>query len=76
MERIKTVRLHRKATASREYDAITVSIGDLFLSCDLVNDRQIRLAKLLAASHGADFSVCDALEERAAKACQGAGRKM
>ncbi len=65
MERAKIVRLHRKATTTREYDAITVCIGDLKLSCDVVDDRQIRIAALLADSHQCPFQVAPELTERA-----------
>ena len=52
------VKVHRVATSSREYDAITVVIGDLHLRCDAVDDRIIRLARKLADAHGAVF-MCD-----------------
>lgn len=46
------------------YDRIVVAIADLSLSCDLVNDRQIRLAHRLAFTHGADVVIDDELRER------------
>ena len=58
------VRVHRAATSAREYDAITVCIGDLHLSCDAVNDRAIRLAKRLADAHEAAFVYDDATAAR------------
>ena len=54
------VKIHRRATTAREYDAITVVIGDLRLSCDLTSDREIRMAKKLADDHQADFIVDEA----------------
>ena len=59
-----TVRVERRVTAVREYDAITVVIGDLHLSCDLMCDRQIKLAKKLADDHQAAFLFDDANAER------------
>jgi len=67
MEAAKLVRVHRKVTASREYDAITVCIGDLHLSCDAF-DRQIQLARLLADSHECPFQVSPELSVRVDKA--------
>lgn len=58
--RAHQVKVHRVATASREYDAITVCIGDLHLRCDAVDDRSIRLARRLADAHGAYFMYDDA----------------
>lgn len=53
------VKIQRRATTAREYDAVTVIIGDLHLSCDLTNDREIRLAKKLADDHQAAFMFDD-----------------
>lgn len=64
MERVTKVRIHRRSTQSREYDAITVCVGDLQLSCDLRNDRQIRLAYRLAQSHASAFCVAPELDDR------------
>lgn len=64
MERATCVRIRKAANSSREYDTLTVRIADLTLSCDLVNDRQIRLANRLAVSHGAELRVSDELQER------------
>jgi hypothetical protein len=68
MEIARKIRIHRAATTSREYDAITVVIADLHLRCDLVCDRQIRLANALAESHGIPLTVDDTLAERVRKA--------
>jgi len=57
MEQIKSVLIHTASTTTREYDAIRFVIADLHLSCDLVSDRQIRIAKKLAEQHGATFTV-------------------
>ena len=51
--RAHQVKVQRVATTAREYDAITVVIGDLHLRCDAVDARTIRLAKRLADEHGA-----------------------
>ena len=52
------VTIKRVQTTAREYDAITVVIGGLHLRCDAVDDRTIRLARILADAHGASFT-CD-----------------
>ena len=59
-----SVRIARRATTAREYDAITIVIGDLRLSCDLTSDREIRMAKKLADDHQAAFIFDDANAER------------
>jgi hypothetical protein len=76
MERVLKVRIHRAANTARTYDAITVYVADLQLSCDLVNDRQIRLARRLATSHGAALQVAPELEERVRAALAGRGEHM
>ncbi len=58
------VKVQRVATTAREYDAITVVIGDLHLRCDAVDDRAIRLARNLADAHGATFMYDDATAPR------------
>lgn len=58
------VKVHRVATATREYDAITVAIGDLHLRCDAVDDRTIRMARRLAEDHKAYFTHDDATAMR------------
>lgn len=73
MEQVKLVRVHRKQTGGREYDAITVVLGDLHLSCDAVNARQIRLAKHLADSHAAAFMVDPLLQAQVDRALQADG---
>lgn len=64
LETAMAIRIHRAATSSREYDCITVVISDLHLSCDLVSERQIRLADGLARSHGLELRVDPELRER------------
>lgn len=64
MERASLVRVHTKEVGTRRYDAITVVVADLHLSCDWVNARQLRLAKRLADNHGADFQVAPELQAR------------
>ena len=58
------VKVQRVATVAREYDAITVVIGDLHLRCDAVDARTIRQAKRLADEHGAAFMYDDATADR------------
>ncbi|MGL4575795.1 MAG: hypothetical protein ACRCV9_13510 [Burkholderiaceae bacterium] len=64
------VKIHRVSTGTREYDAITVVIGDLHLRCDANNDRAIRLARRLADAHAASFFYDDATKERVVKALE------
>ena len=66
-----SVKVQRVATTSREYDAITVCIGDLHLRCDAIDDRSIRLAKRLADDHQAWFMVDDATADRVRAALAG-----
>ena len=70
MEQVKAVRVQRTQTGTREYNAITVVLADLHLSCDVVNARQLRLAKHLAASHGAAFMVDPLLQAQVDRALQ------
>lgn len=58
------VQIHRRQVGAREFDGITVHIADLRLSCDLLDDRQIRLAHELATQHQAFFMYDDANEAR------------
>lgn len=67
-ELAKSVKVGRMAVGRREFDAIELQISDLCLSCDLVNDRQLRLAAQLARSHGVEFDVLDDLKARVAHA--------
>lgn len=62
--RAHQVKVQRVTTTAREYDAITVSIGDLHLRCDATDSRTIRLARRLADSHGATFLYDDATAAR------------
>jgi hypothetical protein len=64
MEQATLVRVHTKEVGARRFNAITVVLADLHLSCDWTNPRQLRLAKRLADSHGAVFQVDPALQER------------
>ena len=73
MERASLVRVHTKETGMRSYDAITVVVADLHLSCNWVNARQLRLAKRLAESHGAQFQVAPELQGRVDRELGGAG---
>ncbi len=59
----------------KTWDQINVHLGDLLLNCDVVNDRTVRLAAKLAASHGCFFKVFDNCSDRvisAAKEATGA----
>ena len=62
------VKVQRVATAAREYDAITVVIGDLHLRCDAIDARSIRLARNLADDHGATFMFDEATAPRVREA--------
>ena len=62
------IRIRRASTTARDYVAIQVVIADLHLSCDLVDDRQIGLAKALADDHGIPLDVAPEFEERVARA--------
>jgi hypothetical protein len=64
------VQLHSRRGARGAYDAITVRIGGLSLRCDLVNDRQLRLASLLAQSHGCELGVEPQYRERVSRALE------
>lgn len=61
---ITLVKVNRRSTTVREYDAITVVIGDLHLSCDVSGSRDIRLAKRLADEAGCPYSCDPAVWER------------
>jgi hypothetical protein len=61
---VTSVKVHRRATTTREYDAITVVIGDLHLSCDVRGSRDIRMAKRLADEAGCPYSCEPAVWER------------
>lgn len=69
-EAITAVQVKFQRTEGRAglYDRIVVVIADLHLSCDLVNDRQIRLAHRLATTHGADVVIDTVLTERVSAA--------
>jgi hypothetical protein len=64
MEQATLVRVHTKEVGTRRFNAITVVLADLHLTCDWTNRRQLRLAKRLAESHGALFQVDPVLRER------------
>lgn len=64
LEAVSMVRIGRCGTSGGDYDCIEVTLADLHLRCDLVNDRQIRLAKRLALDHGAAFVVAPDFRER------------
>lgn len=51
------VRIAVRAVGTREYNSITVVIGDLHLRCDITCDRDIRQAYRLAINHGCRFVV-------------------
>ncbi|WDI91960.1 hypothetical protein [Xanthomonas campestris] len=58
IEQVKSVQIRRAQTTTRTYDCIRIFVAGAWFSADLVSDRDIRLAKRLADSHGADFG-CD-----------------
>lgn len=68
IEPVSLVHVHGAHGPRGAYDAITVVIGSLVLQCDLVSDRQLGLATLLARSHGRDLLVEPQLQERASRA--------
>lgn len=55
---IEDVRVIRQHTTSRSYDAVVVFAGGLHLSCDVVCEKQIRLAKRIADHNGCPY-YCD-----------------
>lgn len=57
MKRITKIEIRKNSTQSREYLAINLVIADLHMSCDLVDARQIILAKRLAESSGIDLLI-------------------
>jgi hypothetical protein len=71
MIRATFVKISRRQVGQREFDCITVNIGDLHLRCDLVCDRDIRLARELANQHGAWFMFDDYNAERVKAALAG-----
>ena len=68
LTRVTSIRLVERSTMARTYDAIELVIGDLHVRCDLVCDRDIRLARRIADSHGAHWYVAPHLQERVARA--------
>lgn len=62
--RVTNVRIRRRQVGNREFDSITISLCDLHLSCDLMDDRQIKNARKLADEHGAWFEYDEANAER------------
>lgn len=62
--KVTSVKVRRVATTGREYDAITVVIGDLHMRCDVTCARDIRLAKRLAEEHDAPYECEPAVWER------------
>lgn len=62
--RVNFVKIKRKQLGDRVFDAITICICDLHFSCDLMDDRQIKLARRLADDQGAWFAYDDHNAER------------
>lgn len=60
----------------RIFDQIRVSIADMLLTCDLTDDRQIRLAYTLAQDHGATFIWDDHNDERVSAALYAGATKL
>jgi hypothetical protein len=67
---VESVQLHSLRGARGPYDAITVRIGGLSLRCDLVNDRQLRLASILAQSYGCELGIEPQYRERVSRALE------
>lgn len=67
-EPVTAIRIHRKQVGERTFDAITVILSDLHLSCDAVNDRHIRCAACLATASGVALHVSSELKERVGQA--------
>lgn len=63
-----SVRIYTASNTARTYPAIQVVIADLHLQCDLVDDRQISLAKRLADDHGVLLEVAPEFQARVSKA--------
>jgi hypothetical protein len=61
---ISSIKVHRRATTSREYDAITVVIDGMHFSKDATNARDVLNAKKLAQEHGATYWCDPAVWER------------
>jgi len=58
------VQIKRAHSTSRSYDAIVVHIGGMSFSRDLLNSRDVRLAKQLADRSGGEFWVSPDLQAR------------
>lgn len=62
--KVTLVRVARRVTTSREYDAITLVISDMQFSRDVGCSRDIRQAKRIATESGAEFWCDPAVLER------------
>lgn len=69
------VEIKRVQVGLRHYDQIRVWFGDLMLSCDAANDRQVRQAMKLASDHGATFDCDEANASRVARIRQRAAAR-
>lgn len=69
-EPVRRVQIRTEVVASREFAAIVVHLADLRLTADLVNDRQVRLARSLADSHGVELEVSPELRGRVSSALE------
>lgn len=49
---VSSVKIKTNSTTTRTYPAIQIVLADISFSCDLISDRQIRLAKRIADDHG------------------------
>lgn len=67
---VSLVQVHSVSGARGPYDAITVVMNSLVLRCDLVNDRQLRLASTLSRSYGREPVVDPHLHEQMAHALE------
>lgn len=65
-ELVKRVWVTHMHNANRAYDSIRITLAGMHYACDFVADRDVRLAKHLAESHGAEFIVDPRVADRVA----------
>lgn len=62
-ELIRRVSIQRRSGPRGNYFVVEVRTHDLILTCDLVNERQLRLARRLAKDNGVELDFCVDLSE-------------
>lgn len=62
--RAQGIRITRRQVGERTFDSIRIVINDIHLSCDLVDDRQIRSARKIADEDGCWFEYDEHNAER------------